>query len=152
MDRVEFLIAPNKGEEPRPLRRIASGGELSRALLAIKRVLAKNGPAGLYVFDEVDTGTSGAVAEVIGRKMADVAKHHQVLSITHLAQIAALADAQFVVGKSVAADRTHVSVRKLRSDERVGEIARMIGGVTVGAAAKKAAKELLSIRAGRDAA
>lgn len=147
MDRVEFLIAPNKGEEPRPLRRIASGGELSRALLAIKRVLAKNGPAGLYVFDEVDTGTSGAVAEVIGRKMADVAKHHQVLSITHLAQIAALADAQFVVGKTVHGDRTHVSVRKLRADERVGEIARMIGGVTVGVAAKKAAKELLSVRA-----
>ena len=146
MDRVEFLIAPNKGEEPRPLRRIASGGELSRALLAIKRVLAKNGPAGLYVFDEVDTGTSGAVAEVIGHKMADVAKHHQVLSITHLAQIAALADAQFVVGKTVQADRTHVSVRKLRADERVGEIARMIGGVTVGVAAKKAAKELLAVR------
>jgi DNA repair protein RecN (Recombination protein N) len=146
MDKVEFLIAPNKGEEPRPLRRIASGGELSRALLAIKRVLAKNGPAGLYVFDEVDTGTSGAVAEVIGRKMADVAKHHQVLSITHLAQIAALADVQFVVGKTVSGDRTHVSVRKLRSDERVGEIARMIGGVTVGQAAKKAAKELLSVR------
>ncbi len=147
MDRVEFLIAPNKGEEPRPLRRIASGGELSRALLAIKRVLAKNGPAGLYVFDEVDTGTSGAVAEVIGHKMADVAKHHQVLSITHLAQIAALADAQFVVGKTVQGDRTHVSVRKLRTDERVGEIARMIGGVTVGVAAKKAAKELLAVRA-----
>ncbi len=147
MDRVEFLIAPNKGEEPRPLRRIASGGELSRALLAIKRVLAKNGPAGLYVFDEVDTGTSGAVAEVIGHKMADVAKHHQVLSITHLAQIAALADAQFVVGKTVQGDRTHVSVRKLRVDERVGEIARMIGGVTVGVAAKKAAKELLAVRA-----
>jgi DNA repair protein RecN (Recombination protein N) len=148
IDRVEFLIAPNKGEEPRPLRRIASGGELSRALLAIKRVLAKSGPAGLYVFDEVDTGTSGAIAEVIGRKMADVARHHQVLAITHLPQIAALADAHLVVAKRATdSDRTQVSVKRLRADERVTEIARMIGGVTVGQAAKKAARELLDGRA-----
>ena len=89
IDRVEFLIAPNKGEDPRPLRRIASGGELSRALLALKRVLAEKGPAGLYVFDEVDAGVSGAIAEVIGRAIADVAQHRQVLCITHLPQIAA---------------------------------------------------------------
>ena len=146
IDRVEFLIAPNKGEDPRPLRRIASGGELSRALLALKRVLAEKGPAGLYVFDEVDAGVSGAIAEVIGRAIADVARHRQVLCITHLPQIAALADAQYVVDKSEAKGRTTSSVRKLSDAERVEEIARMIGGVRVGEAARRAAVELLSVK------
>ena len=132
IDRVEFLIAPNKGEDPRPLRKIASGGELSRALLALKRVLADQGPAGLYVFDEVDAGVSGAIAEVIGRAIADVARHRQVLCITHLPQIAALADQQFVVGKTEAKGRTTSNVKKLSNAERVEEIARMIGGVKVG--------------------
>lgn len=146
IDRVEFLIAPNKGEDPRPLRRIASGGELSRALLALKRVLAEKGPAGLYVFDEVDAGVSGAIAEVIGRAIADVARHRQVLCITHLPQIAALADAQYVVGKTETKGRTTSSVRKLSNAERVEEIARMIGGVRVGEAARRAAVELLSVK------
>jgi DNA repair protein RecN (Recombination protein N) len=146
IDRVEFLIAPNKGEDPRPLRRIASGGELSRALLALKRVLAEKGPAGLYVFDEVDAGVSGAIAEVIGRAIADVARHRQVLCITHLPQIAALADTQYVVDKTEAKGRTTSSVRRLGDDERVEEIARMIGGVRVGDAARRAAVELLSVR------
>ncbi len=146
IDRVEFLIAPNKGEDPRPLRKIASGGELSRALLALKRVLAEKGPAGCYVFDEVDAGVSGAIAEVIGRAIADVARHRQVLCITHLPQIAALADQQYVVGKSEAKGRTTSSVRKLSDAERVDEIARMIGGVRVGDAARRAAVELLSVK------
>lgn len=146
IDRVEFLIAPNKGEEPRPLRKIASGGELSRALLALKRVLAEKGPAGLYVFDEVDAGVSGAIAEVIGRAIADVARHRQVLCITHLPQIAALADQHFVVGKTEVKGRTTSTVRQLSEDERVEEIARMIGGVKVGEAAKRAALELLGAR------
>ena len=144
IDRVEFLIAPNKGEEPRPLRKIASGGELSRALLALKRVLAEKGPAGLYVFDEVDAGVSGAIAEVIGRSIADVARHRQVLCITHLPQIAALADQHYLVGKTEQKGRTTSSVRKLSETERVAEIARMIGGVKVGEAARRAALELLS--------
>lgn len=146
IDRVEFLIAPNKGEDPRPLRKIASGGELSRALLALKRVLADQGPAGTYVFDEVDAGVGGAVAEVIGRSIAEIARHRQVLCITHLAQIAALADAQFVVGKTEAKGRTHTTVKRLADGERVDEIARMIGGVKVGDAAKRAAAELLATR------
>ncbi len=144
IDRVEFLIAPNPGEEPRPLRRIASGGELSRALLALKRVLAENGPAGLYVFDEVDAGVGGAVAEVIGHAIRDVASHRQVVCITHLAQIAALADTHFVVGKAEKDDRTFATVRRLDAKQRVDELARMIGGVKVGAAAKRAAEELMA--------
>ncbi len=146
IDRVEFLIAPNRGEEPRPLRRIASGGELSRALLALKRVLAEKGPVGTFVFDEVDAGVGGAIAEVIGRSIADIARHRQVVCITHLPQIAALADAHFVVDKHEARGRTSTSVRRLGSPERVEEIARMLGGIKVGDAARKAAAELLSQR------
>jgi DNA repair protein RecN (Recombination protein N) len=143
IDRVEFLIAPNPGEQPRPLRKIASGGELSRALLALKRVLADEGPVGTYVFDEVDAGVGGAVAEVIGRAIADIARHRQVVCITHLPQIAALADAHFVVDKSESKGRTQTSVRRLSRAERVDEIARMIGGIKVSAAQRRAAAEML---------
>jgi DNA repair protein RecN (Recombination protein N) len=146
LDRVEFLIAPNRGEEPRPLRKIASGGELSRALLALKRVLAGQGPAGTYVFDEVDAGVGGAVAEVIGRAIANIARHRQVVCITHLPQIAALADAHFVVDKNETRGRTHTTVRRLAAAERVDEIARMIGGIKVGDAARRAAAELLAVK------
>jgi DNA repair protein RecN (Recombination protein N) len=146
LDKVEFLIAPNRGEEPRPLRRIASGGELSRALLALKRVLAGEGPAGTYVFDEVDAGVGGAVAEVIGRAIRDIARHRQVLCITHLPQIAALAGAHFVVGKHEAKGRTSTTVKRLGDAERVAELARMIGGVKVGDAARRAAAEMLAER------
>jgi DNA repair protein RecN (Recombination protein N) len=147
LDRVEFLIAPNKGEEPRPLRRIASGGELSRSLLALKRVLAGSGPAGLYVFDEVDAGVGGAGAEVIGRAIADIARHRQVLCVTHLPQIAALADAHFVIEKGETKGRTRATARRLQDGkERVDEIARMIGGVTIGQATRRAAEELLTAR------
>jgi len=146
IDRVEFLIAPNQGEEPRPLRRIASGGELSRALLAVKRVLAENGPAGLYVFDEVDAGVGGAVAEVIGHAIRDVSTHRQVVCVTHLAQIAALADAHFVVDKVERDSRTFATVRRLENKQRIDEVARMIGGVKVGVAARRAAEELMGVK------
>jgi DNA repair protein RecN (Recombination protein N) len=146
IDRVEFLIAPNRGEEPRPLRRIASGGELSRALLALKRVLADQGPAGTYVFDEVDAGVGGAVAEVIGRSIAEIGRHRQVVCITHLPQIAALADAHFVVDKTESRGRTHTSVKRLQPSDRVEEIARMLGGIKVGEATRRAAAELLAAK------
>jgi DNA repair protein RecN (Recombination protein N) len=147
IDRVEFLISPNRGIDPRPLRRIASGGELSRALLALKRSLAECGPAGLYVFDEVDTGVGGAVAEKLGRAIADVARHHQVLCITHLAAIAAFADAHFVVNKRDEEGMARSEVARVGQKERVAEIARMLAGARVTGAALKAATEL--IRAAR---
>jgi DNA repair protein RecN (Recombination protein N) len=143
IDRVEFLISPNKGIDPRPLRRIASGGELSRALLALKRVLADGGPAGLYVFDEVDAGVGGAVAERIGRAIADVARHHQVLCITHLAPIAAFADAHYVVAKDSAGGVTKSTVTRVTDRDRVAEVARMLSGAKVTPTAIKAATELL---------
>jgi DNA repair protein RecN (Recombination protein N) len=143
IDRVEFLIAPNPGVEPRPLRRIASGGELSRALLALKRVLAGAGPAGLFVFDEVDAGVGGAIADRIGRAMADVARHRQVLCITHLASIAAFADAHFVVHKEEKAGLATTRVSATQGKERLAELARMLAGAKVGPAARKAAEEML---------
>ena len=143
IDRAELLIAPNRGEEAKPLRKIASGGELSRAMLAIKRVLAGLGPASLYVFDEVDAGVGGAVAEVIGRKIHEVAKHSQVLCITHLPQISAYADAHYRVHKEVVGERTKSDIRLLSDKERLEEIARMLGGVTVTAQARAAAKALI---------
>jgi DNA repair protein RecN (Recombination protein N) len=143
IDRAELLIAPNRGEEAKPLRKIASGGELSRAMLAIKRVLAGLGPANLYVFDEVDAGVGGAVAEVIGRKIHEVARHSQVLCITHLPQISAYADAHYRVHKEVVGDRTKSDIRLLSEQERLEEIARMLGGVRVTDHARAAAEELI---------
>ncbi|MBK8259125.1 MAG: DNA repair protein RecN [Polyangiaceae bacterium] len=143
IDRVEFLIAPNKGMDPKPLGRIASGGELSRALLALKRVLAEHGPAGLYVFDEVDAGIGGAVADKIGRAIGDVAKYHQVLCITHLAPIAAFAETHFVVSKESAASVTKSELRRVDGKDRTAEVARMLTGAKVTPAALKAAGELL---------
>lgn len=143
IDRVEFLIAPNKGEEARPLRKVASGGELSRAMLAIKRVLAGLGPVGLYVFDEVDSGVGGAVAEVIGRKLREVALHQQVICITHLAQIAVFADSHLRVHKESKGERTRSVVAPLAEAERLEEIARMLGGVRIGEKTRAAAAEML---------
>jgi DNA repair protein RecN (Recombination protein N) len=144
IDRVEFLIAPNKGVEPRPLRKVASGGELSRALLALKRVLADGAPAGTYVFDEVDTGVGGAVAESIGRALADVARHRQVLCITHLAPIAAFGSTHFVVEKGVSGEKTTSTLTEVKGKARVQEIARMISGATVTESGRKAAVEMLA--------
>ncbi len=144
IDRVEFLIAPNPGESPRPLAQVASGGELSRSLLALKRVLAGVGPVGTYVFDEVDTGVGGAVAEVIGQKLAQVARHHQVLSISHQPQVCVYADHHFHVRKVVKAGRTFSKVGLLDENGRQVEIARMLGGIEVGEAARDAARALLA--------
>jgi len=143
IDRVELLIAPNAGEEARPLRRIASGGELSRTMLAIKSSLAGVSEAGLSVFDEVDTGVGGAVAEVMGQKLAEVARHHQVLCVTHLAPIAVYADRHFVVSKQVEAGRTKSTLTELDRGARVEEVARMLGGLTVTKKTREAASELL---------
>jgi DNA repair protein RecN (Recombination protein N) len=143
LERAEFLIAPNRGEEARSLHRVASGGELSRAMLAIKCVLADLGPAGMYVFDEIDTGVGGGMAEIIGRKIRSVARHRQVLCITHLPQIAVFADQHFKVEKFVRDERTLSRVRRLSGREQREEIARMLGGLNITAKTRAAARELL---------
>jgi len=144
IDRVEFLIAPNPGEAPRPLARVASGGELSRALLALKRVLSGIGPVGLFVFDEVDTGVGGAIAEVIGQKLAAIAAGNQVLCITHSPQVAVYAHQHFFVHKLHEEGRTHSRIRRLTEDGHLAEVSRMLGGIDVSEASRAAARQLRS--------
>jgi DNA repair protein RecN (Recombination protein N) len=142
-DRVRFLFAPNPGEEARSLDRIASGGELSRVMLAVTQALAREGQATTYVFDEVDAGVGGGTAEVIGRKLAAIARHKQVLVVTHLPQIAAFADRHVKVTKVSSKGRTTVRVAGLSPEERRDEIARMLGGATKTAQAVAHAEEML---------
>ena len=123
-----FLIAPNRGEELQPLSKIASGGELSRLMLAIKSVAAQREGVPSMIFDEIDTGISGRAAQVVGEKMAAIAKDRQVLCVTHLQQIAALADHHYLVEKSFDGERTRTQLTPLAGEARVNEIARMLGG------------------------
>ncbi len=142
-DRVEFLISPNPGEEPRSLARIASGGELSRIMLALKTILVEGDSIPTLVFDEVDAGIGGAVAEEVGKKLKRVATKRQVFCITHLPQIASMAGSHYGVSKSVKKDRTSAEVRLLGKQERVDEIARMLGGKTITDATIKHAEEMI---------
>jgi len=145
-DSVEFLLSPNPGEELRPLTKIASGGEISRIMLAIKTVLATgtahSSPVTL-IFDEIDTGIGGRIAEVIGRKLKELSKSRQVICITHLPQIASLADSHCRVQKKVIEDRTVVEVQKLDQDERVEEIARMLAGEKITEVTLAHAREMI---------
>lgn len=145
-DRVEFLLAPNPGEAPKPLSKIASGGELSRIMLAIKSVLMERDSVETYVFDEVDTGIGGSTADVVGEKIRRTADGHQVLCITHLPQIASRSDHHYMVEKILVEDRTQSTIRPLDEEERVEEIARMLGGARVTTKTRDAARELLSTR------
>ncbi len=144
-ERAEILIAPNPGEPARPLARIASGGELSRILLAVKKALAREDPVDTYVFDEVDAGIGGAVAEAMGRVLSGVARGRQVICVTHLPQVAAFADRHHRVEKRVAGGRTHTAVALLATDEdRRREVARMMAGQTVTASAIDHASALIA--------
>jgi DNA repair protein RecN (Recombination protein N) len=145
LEAAEFLLSPNPGEELRPLARVASGGELSRILLALKSVASTaDGARGqTMVFDEVDAGIGGRVAEVVGRKLRAIADRHQVLCVTHLPQIASLADRHFVVRKRLERGRTWTDVDLLDSSDRVEEVARMLGGETITEAARKHAREMV---------
>ncbi len=142
-DEVEFLIAPNPGEELKPLGRIASGGELSRVMLAIKAILAASDQVPTLIFDEVDVGIGGGMAEVVGQKLWAVARQRQVLSITHLPQIAALADRHLSISKRVMGTRTETAVHALEGEERVSEIARMLGSKARSGTPLQHAQEIL---------
>lgn len=145
IDRVELLISANPGETPRPVAKIASGGELSRMMLAIKTVLAATDTVDTLIFDEVDTGISGSAAEKVGRKLKEVSARSQVFCVTHQAQIAALADAHYLIRKQVDAGRTFTNVTLLDTEGRVGELARIIGGVNITEAALSHARSMLEI-------
>lgn len=142
-DKLEFLISANSGEEPRPLTKIASGGELSRIMLAIKTVLSEGDQIGTLIFDEIDTGVSGKTARKIGEKMLEISSGRQVLCVTHLAQIASLADNHLFIEKKTKDSRTYTSVRLLNSAERIEEVARIMGGDVITPATLKAAEELI---------
>ncbi|HXG49105.1 MAG TPA: DNA repair protein RecN, partial [Methylomirabilota bacterium] len=128
LDRIEFQFAPNPGEPGRPLRAIASSGELARVMLALKTVLAAEDEVPVLVFDEVDANVGGETARAVGEKMLQIARQRQVICITHLAPVAALGQAHFVVNKEVKDDRTISSVTRLDRKERITELARMLGG------------------------
>ncbi|MBM3790060.1 MAG: DNA repair protein RecN [Acidobacteria bacterium] len=142
LDRVEFLVAPNVGEEMKPLARIASGGELSRVMLAIK-VVCGGDPDKTLVFDEVDSGIGGRIADAVGRRLRGVSERGQVLCVTHLPQIAAFAHRHYCVSKRVVGSRTLTSVRLLTETERVEELARMLGGRVISEATRRHAEEML---------
>lgn len=143
MDRITFLIAPNVGEPLKPLAGIVSGGELSRIVLALKAILAKTEFVETIVFDEVDAGIGGSVAEVVGKKLAALAAHHQIICITHLAQIAKFGDHHFSIAKNISNGRTKTTIQFLNHKDRVREIARMLGGAKITGATLEHAREIL---------
>jgi DNA repair protein RecN (Recombination protein N) len=143
IDHVEFLIAPNKGEEIRPLAKIASGGELSRLMLAIKSLCSGEDEDRTLVFDEVDSGIGGRVAEAVGRRLLGISERNQVLCVTHLPQIAGFAHHHFSVQKEVVGERTETAVKPLSEPDRIAEISRMLGGETITEATRHFALELL---------
>ena len=149
MDNAEFFIAPNVGEEPRPLSKIASGGELSRIVLAIKKIVAQHYRVGTLLFDEVDAGIGGAVAESVGEKLQEISGTHQVLCITHLPQIACFGTSHFSVRKTIQEGRTVTSVQLLDADERLDEITRMLGGRNITEKTKAHALEMLKGAGGK---
>ena len=147
-DRATFTFAPNPGEPPRPLGRIASGGEASRLSLALKVVLAAADETPLLIFDEVDAGVGGRNAAAVGERLKALSAHHQVLCVTHLAQVAAHADAHVVVGKHTTDGRTVTEARELAPEERAVELAAMLAGEGAGDEAHAAAEALLRAAAG----
>jgi DNA repair protein RecN (Recombination protein N) len=143
LDQAEFMISPNPGEGLGPLSRIASGGELSRVMLALKTILAQSGSVETIIFDEVDSGISGATAEVIGEKLLNLSKFHQILCITHLPQIASKGQTHFLVKKMVSGGRTEATLLELQGEARVKEIARLLAGREITATAVAHAEEML---------
>lgn len=144
-DKIEFLISTNKGEDLKPLSQIVSGGEMSRIMLAFKRILADYDNIPTLIFDEIDTGISGRTGQVVGEKMKMISKNHQVICISHLPQIAALADTHFLIDKETVDDKTTTIVRKLEDEERIDELSRLLGGVDLTDTTKLHAKEMLEM-------
>lgn len=143
-DRVEFLISANAGETPKPLIKIVSGGELSRIMLAIKSIMAERDEVNTLIFDEIDTGISGRTAERVGKQLKKLSESHQIICVTHLSQIAAAAGTHMLIEKSVAEKNTYTTVRELKGDDRVREIARIMSGSQISDSVLSAAREMLS--------
>jgi DNA repair protein RecN (Recombination protein N) len=146
VDDVEFFISPNPGEDLRPLARIASGGELSRIMLALRMATLAHAERRTLIFDEVDAGIGGAAADAVGARLQALGRHHQVLCVTHIAQIAARGAAHFRIAKEVRAGRTSTAVARLEDSERIAEIGRMIAGASVSTQVLASAREMLDAR------
>lgn len=144
LDEVQFLMSANVGEDLKPIQKIASGGELARIMLAMKNVLSEQDRVGTMVFDEVDTGVSGRAAQKVAEKMARISRTKQVLCVTHLPQLAAMADTHFSVEKGVTDGRTFTHVRRLDRAQRRQELARLTGGAHITPTMLEGAEELLS--------
>lgn len=142
LDDGEFMISTNPGEPVKPLGKIASGGELSRIMLAIKTVMAENDHIGTLIFDEIDSGISGRTAQMVSEKMNLLGKSHQIICITHLPQIAAMADSHFLIEKSVENKNTYSKIHKLEEEDSVKELARMLGGVEITDTVLESAREM----------
>lgn len=143
-DKLELLISANVGEQSKPLSKIASGGELSRIMLAIKSVMAEKDDVGALIFDEIDTGISGKTASKVGKQLKDLSKTHQVICVTHLAQIAAASTNHLLIEKSVMEDKTYTTVKPLYNEDRIKEIARIISGSEITENVYNTAKELIT--------
>ncbi len=144
IDKVEFFISTNQGEDPKPLAKVASGGEISRIMLSLKSTLAKNDKLPLLIFDEIDVGVSGRIAQKVGNVLKDLAKYHQIIAITHLPQIAGLADHHYVVEKRLKNRRVISLIKQLDAKERIVEVAKLISGEEITEASLKGAKQLMS--------
>ncbi|MCH8032603.1 MAG: DNA repair protein RecN [Bacteroidetes bacterium] len=144
IDKVEFFISTNQGEDPKPLAKVASGGEISRIMLSLKSTLAKNDKLPLLIFDEIDVGVSGRIAQKVGNVLKDLAKYHQIIAITHLPQIAGLADHHYVVEKRLKNRRVISLIKQLDAKERIVEVAKLISGEEITEASLNGAKQLMS--------
>ncbi|MDP2362380.1 MAG: DNA repair protein RecN, partial [Ignavibacteria bacterium] len=142
-DEVEFYISTNAGEDVKPLTKVASGGEVSRIMLSLKTILAKSDKLPLLIFDEIDTGVSGRIAQKVGAALKELASFHQIISITHLPQIAGMADNHYAVEKKQVDNRAISSIKKLSNDERINEIAKLISGEELSKSSIESAKQLI---------
>ena len=143
---MEFFISTNTGEDAKPLTKVASGGEVSRIMLSLKTILAKNDKLPLLIFDEIDTGVSGKIAQKVGNALHGLAKFHQVIAITHLPQIASQADRHYVVEKTDTDGRAISRIRKLENDEQVREVAKLMSGEKITEAALQSATEMIAAK------
>lgn len=146
VDKVEFHLTTNLGEDVKPLQKVASGGEVSRVMLSLKMILAKSDRLPLLIFDEIDTGVSGRIAQKVGQSLKELSKHHQIIAITHLPQIAGSADHHYFVIKKEKDNRSTTSIKKLNPEERISEVAKLLGGEVITDANLKSAKELMDIK------
>ena len=146
IDEVEFFISTNKGEDPKPLVKVASGGEVSRIMLALKSTLANNDKLPLLIFDEIDVGVSGRIAQKVGQSLKELSKYHQVIAITHLPQIAGMADQHYLIEKTTKQSRVISSIKKLKEMERVTEVAKLLSGEKVTESSLESARELMEFK------